>query len=54
MTDQEAAELYAKLVAGKVKRPAGVFPRGFNAGVNFAIRLLLAIEPGIVQEPDQQ
>lgn len=40
MSDQQMDELYERLVAGKSKQATSerVFLRGFNAGIDFAIR----------------
>jgi hypothetical protein len=40
MSEQKYAELYERLVAGKKKKPSAeqVFLRGWNAGIDFAIK----------------
>lgn len=40
MSDQQAAEIYERLVAGKSKQATEdrVFLRGWNAGIDFAIK----------------
>lgn len=42
MSDNQMAELYDRLVAGKSPNPSveRVFLRGFNAGVDFAIKAM--------------
>ena len=42
MSEQQMAELYERLVAGKKKETSSDYPfnRGWNAGVDFAIRQL--------------
>lgn len=40
MSEQRYAELYERLTNGKKKKPSGeqVFLRGWNAGIDFAIK----------------
>jgi len=38
MSDQQMAELYERMVASKSLKPAGIFPRGWNACVDFFVK----------------
>jgi len=55
MSDQQAAELYERLKAGKSKQATAenVFLRGWNAGIDFAIRQVKLTCDEVVDEPGQ-
>jgi hypothetical protein len=55
MSEQRFAELYERLNAGKAKRPSTeqVFLRGWNAGVDFAIKQMKLTCDEVVDEPSE-
>jgi len=44
MNEQQTSEFCEKLLAGKLKRPAGAFPRGWNAALDWAVKQLQIVE----------
>ena len=56
MSDSQIAELYERLVAGKRKPTTAEYPfnRGWNAGLDFAIRSLKQSCDEPVEEPNEQ
>lgn len=55
MSDQQTAELYERLVAGKSKKVTveRVFLRGWNAGIDYAIKQMKLSCDEIVDEPSE-
>lgn len=55
MSDQRYAELYERLTSGKKKKPSieQVFLRGWNAGIDFAIKQMKLTCDEVVDEPSE-
>jgi hypothetical protein len=56
LSDQQMAELYERLIGGKSKKATAdrVFLRGWNAGIDFAIKQMRLTCDEIVEEPKQE
>ena len=54
MSDQQMAELYERLTAGRSKQATAerVFLRGFNAGIDFAIKQMKLTCDEVVEETE--
>jgi hypothetical protein len=55
MSEQRFAELYERLTAGKAKNVTveHVFKRGWNAGIDFAIKQMKLTCDEVVDEPSE-
>jgi hypothetical protein len=55
MSEQRYAELYERLVAGKKKKVTGeqVFLRGWNAGIDFAIKQMRLTCDEVVEQESE-
>jgi hypothetical protein len=55
MSEQRFAELYERLTNGKKKNPSieHVFLRGWNAGIDFAIKQMKLTCDEVVDEPSE-
>ena len=56
MSDQQAAELYDRLQAGKSRQASAerVYLRGWNAGIDFAIKQLRLTCDEVVDDADRE
>lgn len=54
MSDQQAAEFYERLVAGKSRQATAerVYLRGWNAGIDFAIKQMKLTCDEVVEETE--